>query len=181
MTAGRRPQGVLGRATFPDADLWSCACAIQNLWLAARAEGLGMGWVTLFRPEELAELLGLPDGVVTLGWLCLGWPDERPPEPGLERRLVAAAAPRPGRPRRSLARRADAAAEVPAGRARSGGGRGARDGGDQLLAVPGSLGRPRHRRRPGAWPSGTSPEAIWSSPPPITRWPGTASPRSTPR
>jgi nicotinate-nucleotide--dimethylbenzimidazole phosphoribosyltransferase len=77
--------GVLGRATFPDADLWSCACAIQNLWLAARAEGLGLGWVTLFDPAELAELLGLPDGVVTLGWLCLGWPDERPPEPGLQR------------------------------------------------------------------------------------------------
>lgn len=66
--------GVLGRATFPDADLWSCAAAIQNLWLAARAEGPGLGWVTLFRAEELAALLGLPDGVVTLGWLCLGWP-----------------------------------------------------------------------------------------------------------
>jgi nicotinate-nucleotide--dimethylbenzimidazole phosphoribosyltransferase len=77
--------GVLGRATFPDADLWSCACAIQNLWLAARAEGLGMGWVTLFEPAGLASLLALPDGVVTLGWLCLGWPDERPPGPGLER------------------------------------------------------------------------------------------------
>ncbi len=77
--------GVLGRATFPDADLWSCAAAIQNLWLAARAEGLGLGWVTFFRPDDLAALLGLPDGVVTLGWLCLGWPDERPPAPGLER------------------------------------------------------------------------------------------------
>ncbi|HEX6356448.1 5,6-dimethylbenzimidazole synthase [Actinophytocola sp.] len=79
------PQGVLGRATFVDTDLWSCACAIQNLWLAARAEGLGVGWVTLFEPDELAALLGLPDDVVTLGWLCLGWPDERPPEPGLQR------------------------------------------------------------------------------------------------
>lgn len=78
--------GVLGRATFADADLWSCACAIENLWLAARVEGLGLGWVTLFDPDELAALLGLPDGVVTLGWLCLGWPDERPPAPGLERR-----------------------------------------------------------------------------------------------
>jgi nicotinate-nucleotide--dimethylbenzimidazole phosphoribosyltransferase len=77
--------GVLGRATFSDADLWSCACAIQNLWLAARAEGLGLGWVTLFEPAELAALLDLPDGVVTLGWLCLGWPDERPPQPGLQR------------------------------------------------------------------------------------------------
>jgi nicotinate-nucleotide--dimethylbenzimidazole phosphoribosyltransferase len=77
--------GVLGRATFADADMWSCAAAIQNLWLAARAEGLGLGWVTLFRPDELAALVGLPDGVETLGWLCLGWPDERPPDPGLER------------------------------------------------------------------------------------------------
>ena len=77
--------GVLGRATYVDADLWSCACSIENLWLAARAEGLGVGWVTLFRPEELASLLNLPDGVETLGWLCIGWPDERPPEPGLER------------------------------------------------------------------------------------------------
>lgn len=77
--------GVLGRATFPDADLWSCACAIENMWLTARAEGLGMGWVTLFEPDELHDLLGIPEGVLTLGWLCLGWPDERPPDPGLER------------------------------------------------------------------------------------------------
>lgn len=77
--------GVLGRATFPDADLWSCACAIENMWLTARAHGLGMGWVTLFDPADLADLLHLPDGVETLGWLCLGWPDERPPAPGLER------------------------------------------------------------------------------------------------
>lgn len=79
-------QGVLGRNTFHDADLWSCACAIENMWLSARAAGLGMGWVTLMRPTDLAGLLGLPDGVETLGWLCLGWPDERPPYPGLERR-----------------------------------------------------------------------------------------------
>lgn len=44
-----------------------------------------MGWVTLFDPDDLQGLLGIPEGVVTLGWLCLGWPDERPPEPGLER------------------------------------------------------------------------------------------------
>ena len=64
--------GVLGRNTFDDADMWSCACAIQNLWLAARAEGLGLGWVTLFQPADLAELIGLPDRVESLGWLCLG-------------------------------------------------------------------------------------------------------------
>jgi nicotinate-nucleotide--dimethylbenzimidazole phosphoribosyltransferase len=77
--------GVLGRASFTDADMWSCACAVENMWLAARAAGLGLGWVTLFQPADLADLLGLPDGVATLGWLCIGWPDERPPEPGLER------------------------------------------------------------------------------------------------
>jgi nicotinate-nucleotide--dimethylbenzimidazole phosphoribosyltransferase len=80
------PAGVLGRATFVDADLWSCACAIENLWLAARAEGLGLGWVTLFDPAGLATLVRAPAGVATLGWLCVGWPDERPPSPGLERR-----------------------------------------------------------------------------------------------
>jgi nicotinate-nucleotide--dimethylbenzimidazole phosphoribosyltransferase len=53
--------------------------------LAARAEGLGVGWVTLFNPDELKTLVGLPDGVVTLGWLCIGWPGERLPAPGLER------------------------------------------------------------------------------------------------
>ncbi|NHI18021.1 5,6-dimethylbenzimidazole synthase [Phycicoccus endophyticus] len=85
--------GVLGRATFPDTDLWSCATAVQNMWLTARALGLGMGWVTLFEPADLAGLLGLPDGVETLGWLCLGWPDERPPEPGLQRAAWSTRAP----------------------------------------------------------------------------------------
>ena len=47
-----RPAGVLGRATFPDTDVWSCACAIENIWLTARAHGLGLGWVTLFDPDE---------------------------------------------------------------------------------------------------------------------------------
>lgn len=79
------PAGVLGRATFHDADMWSCACAIQNLWLTARAAGLGVGWVTLFDPDELRRLLGVPDGVETLGWLCVGYPDERNDRPGLER------------------------------------------------------------------------------------------------
>jgi len=77
--------GILGRNTFTDADLWSCAAAIENMWLTSRALGLGMGWVTLFEPAELAELVGLPEGVETLGWLCLGWPDELPPAPGLQR------------------------------------------------------------------------------------------------
>lgn len=87
------PGAILGRNTFHDADLWSCACAIENMWLTARAAGLGMGWVTLMRPTELIDLLALPQGVETLGWMCLGWPDERPPYPGLERRAWSKKAP----------------------------------------------------------------------------------------
>ncbi|HET9634154.1 MAG TPA: 5,6-dimethylbenzimidazole synthase [Terrabacter sp.] len=131
--------GVLGRATFPDADLWSCAAAIENMWLTARAHGLGLGWVTLFEPAELAALLGLPEGVETLGWLCLGWPDERPPEPGLERAGWSRRLPleevvmrerwtERDAPTSHL--RAPAPARLVAARDRS----------DELLTVPGSLG-----------------------------------------
>lgn len=132
--------GVLGRATFPDTDLWSCACAIENLWLAARAEGLGVGWVTLFDQQELADLVGVPEGVVTLGWLCLGWPDERPPAPGLERA---------GWSRRQpvsevvMKERWDEAAAAPPSYLRAPDNIavvGARDEADLLLTPPGSLG-----------------------------------------
>ncbi|HSU74138.1 MAG TPA: 5,6-dimethylbenzimidazole synthase [Terrabacter sp.] len=131
--------GVLGRATFPDADLWSCAAAIENIWLTARAHGLGLGWVTLFEPAELAELLGLPAGVETLGWLCLGWPDERPPEPGLERAGWSRRLPLEDvvmrerwteRDAPTSHLRAPEPAELVAARDRS----------DELLTVPGSLG-----------------------------------------
>jgi len=131
--------GVLGRATFPDADLWSCAAAIENIWLTARAHGLGLGWVTLFEPAELADLLGLPDGVETLGWLCLGWPDERPPEPGLERAGWSRRLPLEQVVMRERWTERDAPpshlrapepADVVAARDRS----------DDLLTVPGSLG-----------------------------------------
>ncbi len=135
--------GVLGRASFTDADMWSCACAVQNMWLASRAAGLGLGWVTLFEPADLARLLDLPAGVQTLGWLCLGWPDERPPEPGLVRHAWSqrlpldevvlserwpAGEPGPAAPVSHLA--GPDQQSVVAGR----------DSGDDLLAVPGSLG-----------------------------------------
>ena len=144
------PAGVLGRATFPDSDVWSCACAIQNMWLSARAEGLGLGWVTLFDPDELARLLHLPDGVVTLGWLCLGWPDERPPAPGLERAGWSRRAPLSGvvlhdrwpdesAPAPPVSRLR--APEVPRLRAPAPAAVvGSRDGADALLTPPSSLG-----------------------------------------
>lgn len=137
--------GVLGRATFTDADLWSCACAIENLWLAARAEGLGVGWVTLFRPDDLSALVSAPTGVSTLGWLCVGWPDERPPEPGLERRGWSRRLPLdavviderwpaegPAAPVSRLA--GEVTGPAPAAVV------GARDDADLLLTSPGSLG-----------------------------------------
>jgi len=81
---GEPGEEILGRATIPDTDLYSTACAIQNLWLAARAEGLGVGWVSFYRLDDLRELLGIPARVDPIAYLCLGWPDERPVRPGLE-------------------------------------------------------------------------------------------------
>lgn len=75
---------ILGRGTIPQTDVYSTACAIQNLWLAARAEGLGVGWVSFYRPQDLRDLLGVPARADPMAYLCLGWPDERPVRPGLE-------------------------------------------------------------------------------------------------
>ncbi|OFE16290.1 5,6-dimethylbenzimidazole synthase [Humibacillus sp. DSM 29435] len=131
--------GVLGRASFPDADLWSCAAAIENIWLTARVHGLGLGWVTLFEPAQLAALLGLPDGVETLGWLCLGWPDERPPEPGLERAGWSKRLPLDAVVMRE--RWTDSAAPVSHLRSpEQSAVVAARDRADDLLTAPGSLG-----------------------------------------
>ena len=58
--------------TAPEMDMASLSCAIQNLWLASRAEGLGMGWVSLFEPQALADLLQLPAGAKPVAILCLG-------------------------------------------------------------------------------------------------------------
>lgn len=68
----QREAHIFGRRTLPEMDLASLSCAIQNLWLAARAEGLGMGWVSLFEPQALAALLGMPEGAKPLAVLCLG-------------------------------------------------------------------------------------------------------------
>ncbi len=67
-----REKHIFGRRTLPEMDLASAACAIQNLWLAARAEGLGMGWVSIFSPDQLAQLLQMPEGSRPIAVLCLG-------------------------------------------------------------------------------------------------------------
>lgn len=86
---------IFGRRTLPQMDLASVSCAIQNLWLAARAEGLGMGWVSLFDPHRLADLLQMPDGAEPVAVLCLGPVPEFPQQPALELDGWAVARPLP--------------------------------------------------------------------------------------
>jgi 5,6-dimethylbenzimidazole synthase len=88
-----RERHIFGRRTLPEMDLASLSCAIQNLWLASRAEGLGMGWVSLFEPQALADLLGLPAGAKPLAILCLGPVEVFYPAPMLA--LEGWAQPRP--------------------------------------------------------------------------------------
>lgn len=79
-----REAHVFGRRTLPEMDLASLSCAIQNLWLAARCEGLGMGWVSLFEPEALRSLLEMPEGAQPAAILCLGPVEAFYPRPMLE-------------------------------------------------------------------------------------------------
>lgn len=81
-TAG---QHVLGRHAIADAGLYSVCLAIQNLWLAATAEGVGVGWVSFYREEFLADLVGFPEHIRPVAWLCVGPVDELPEVPDLER------------------------------------------------------------------------------------------------
>ncbi|MFD6071493.1 5,6-dimethylbenzimidazole synthase [Amycolatopsis lurida] len=76
---------VLGRHAIADAGLYSVCLAIQNLWLAATAEGLGVGWVSFYREEFLRELVGFPANVRPVAWLCVGPVRELPAVPDLER------------------------------------------------------------------------------------------------
>lgn len=75
----------LGRFHNPEMDLFSTVCAVQNFWLAARAEGIGVGWVSIFEPTRLKELLNIPDHVVPIAYLCVGRVSEFAPQPDLER------------------------------------------------------------------------------------------------
>ena len=82
--ANDRERHVFGRRTMPDMDLASVACAIQNLWLAARVENVGMGWVSLFDPEALRQLIHMPEGSRPVAVLCLGYVPAFYPRPMLE-------------------------------------------------------------------------------------------------
>lgn len=79
-----REKYIFGRRTMPEMDLASASCAIQNMWLAARAEGVGLGWVSLFDPEKLRELCHMPSGSQPIAILCLGYVNEFYPAPMLE-------------------------------------------------------------------------------------------------
>jgi 5,6-dimethylbenzimidazole synthase len=85
VTSDRRRGGnVLGRNTIVDTDVFSTCLAAQNLWLAARAEGVGVGWVSILGNEELSEILELPEEVVPVAYLCMGYPEEFTVAPLLE-------------------------------------------------------------------------------------------------
>jgi len=83
-TRQRGGPNVLGRNTIRETDLYSTCCAIQNLWLAARAEGIGVGWVSIMDYEALKQLLGIPRPVKVIAYLCVGYVKEFAPRPDLE-------------------------------------------------------------------------------------------------
>ncbi len=84
-----RQQYIFGRRTMPEMDLASAACAIQNMWLASRSEGLGMGWVSLFDPKKLQQLLDMPNNAKAIAILCLGHVSEFYSKPMLEKQQWA--------------------------------------------------------------------------------------------
>lgn len=82
---GDRDKHIFGRRTLPEMDLASVSCAIQNMWLAARAEGLGLGWVSIFDPKKLANLLSIPESGKPIAILCIGHVDAFYEKPMLEK------------------------------------------------------------------------------------------------
>lgn len=75
---------VLGRTHIKVTDVYSTVCAVQNLWLAARSEGLGVGWVSIFHQESLKQILGLPERVEPVAYLCIGYVNRFAERPELE-------------------------------------------------------------------------------------------------
>jgi 5,6-dimethylbenzimidazole synthase len=80
----KRDQYIFGRRTMPEMDLASAACALQNFWLAARAEGIGAGWVSMFDPQRLRDIVGMPEGSQPIAVLCVGQVHEFYTAPMLE-------------------------------------------------------------------------------------------------
>ncbi len=76
---------VIGRRSIPETDIYSTCCAIQNLWLAARAENVGVGWVSILKREDLYEIFKLPKHLTIVAYLCLGCVTHFPDRPDLER------------------------------------------------------------------------------------------------
>lgn len=81
----RHGPAVLGRTLIPETDIYSTCCSIQNLWLAARVEGLGVGWVSILSRERLKEILGIPAHVTPVAYLCLGYVENFESMPELEK------------------------------------------------------------------------------------------------
>ena len=79
-----RADVVLGRNSMPETDVYSTCCAVQNLWLAARSEGIGVGWVSILKLPQLRGILGIPPHIIPVAYLCLGYPIEFADEPGLQ-------------------------------------------------------------------------------------------------
>jgi len=75
---------VIGRNTVRETDVYSTCCAIQNLWLAARAEGVGVGWVSILQPAKLRRMLSIPKHILPIGYLCIGYVAEFPECPMLQ-------------------------------------------------------------------------------------------------
>lgn len=75
----------LGRQTMPETAIYSSVCAVQNLWLAARAEGVGVGWVSILSPNDLRRILNIPENIIPIAYLCLGFVDSFGDGPELER------------------------------------------------------------------------------------------------
>ena len=75
---------VLGRNSIPETDILSTACAIQNMWLAACAEGLAMGWVSFYKKNDIRDILNIPPHIDPIALLSLGYTDQYPSKPILE-------------------------------------------------------------------------------------------------
>lgn len=80
----RAGAAVIGRNTIRETDVYSVCCAVQNLWLAARADGIGVGWVSIYQNDCLRAILGIPEDIQIVAYLCIGYAEEFVDEPELE-------------------------------------------------------------------------------------------------